>query len=259
MSTHQPVSNNDQLNAYLWLMLANLFTFLNLVSGLFGIYYSLQGNVFVAFQLLLIGAFFDLFDGKIAKKSHLKFSFGDYADSFADLITFVLLPGFMVLSLDSLLWLGDIQLISQFTLGQVFASIYAIGGWYRLIRFSSKPTGVKFEGFPSPASAMLVGSLTILVVEFQTIPINIILTITVIASGLLMSSTIDYPSPKRMMQSDNLLITIAGIIGAVYVILPNVISAFFVYGISLFYTLVGPYYFDLTQKESRQNHTSKNN
>lgn len=240
--------NSVVFNDYLWLILANLATIMNLLAGIFGIYYSLQGNVLVAFQLLLVGAFFDLFDGKLAKKSNLNLPFGDYADSFADLLTFALLPGFMAISISSALWLGDVVIFSQFSLGQLFAGIYAVSGWYRLIRFSSHPTGEKFEGLPSPAAAMLIGSMTIVVVEFVSLPLNVILTFTIVIAGVLMSSTIDYPSPKRMMDADNLLITVAGVIGFFYVIVPNVLSAFFVVCISVFYTLVGPYYFFITQK-----------
>ena len=249
--TSNPNDSTIVAQDYFWLLLANFATLLNLLCGLAGIFYSLNKDISGAFQLLLLGAFFDLFDGKLAKKSNIKSSFGDYADSFADLMTFALLPGFMVLALDSALWLGDIELVSKITLGQLFAGVYAVGGWYRLIRFSSKPTGNKFEGLPSPAAAMLIGSLTIVVVDpnLFTLPLNVILTIAIVATGLLMGSNIDYPSPKRMMQSDNTLITVAGIIGFFYVIVPNVISAFLVVCISVFYTLAGPYYYFLTEKQ----------
>lgn len=232
-----------------WLILANIFTGLNLLCGIVGILYSIEGNVFIAFQFLLLGAFFDLFDGKFAKMSSRKSVIGDYADSFSDLITFVLLPGFMVLALKSSLWLGDIELLTQITLGQLFAGVYAVGGWYRLIRFSSRPPGSKFEGLPSPAAAMLIGSLTVIVVEFVSLPLNVILTLTILSTGILMSSHLNYPSPKRMMQSDNILITVAGVVGFLYIIFPNVISAFLVLFISVLYTLAGPYYFLETQKQ----------
>ena len=249
--TFKQEKSSNHFNDYLWLILANLATIMNLLAGLFGIYFSLQGNLLVAFQLLLIGAFFDLFDGKLAKKSNLKLPIGDYADSFADLLTFALLPGFMALSLSSALWLGDIPLFSNFSLGQLFAGVFAVSGWYRLIRFSSNPTGNKFEGLPYPAAAMLVGSMTIVVVEFVSLPLTIILTFTIVIAGLLMSSKIDYPSPQRMMDADNLLITVAGVIGFFYVVIPNVLSAFFVVCISIFYTLVGPYYFFITQEKNK--------
>lgn len=243
---------------YFFFLVANLFTLGNLFCGLYGIFLTLDvansNRIEIAFQFLLLGAFFDLLDGRIAKKSAIRSQFGEYADSFADLMTFALLPGFMVLALNTSLWLGNIVLIAgltpAITLGELFAGVYAIGGWYRLIRFSAKPTGAKFEGLPSAAAAMFIGALTVIVVEFTTLPLNVLLTFSIIIAGVLMGSNISYPSPKRMFQSDNILITIAGLIGVIYVIYPNWFSALMVVFISVLYTGAGPYYYIQTQKAS---------
>ena len=243
-------TKTNQPKDYALFVLANIFTLANLLCGLYGILLSFDGNINGAFRFLLLGAFFDLFDGKLAKMSSVKSQFGEYADSFADLVTFALLPGFMVLALKSNLWLGNIEILSNFNLGQVFAGVYAIGGWYRLVRFSAKPSSAKFEGLPSAAAAMLIGAFTVIVVEFSYLPLNVLLTIAIVIAGVLMSSTIVYPSPKRMFQSDNLLITVAGLVGFLYVIYPNWISALMVVFISLLYTGAGPYYFIKTQELS---------
>jgi CDP-diacylglycerol--serine O-phosphatidyltransferase len=244
-------SNKIQTKDYIFFIIANVATLGNLLSGLYGIFLTLDNNVTEAFRYLLLGAFFDLIDGKLAKKSQIKSQFGEYADSFADLMTFALLPGFMVLALNRSLWLGDITLlIKDLTLGQLFAGVYAVGGWYRLIRFSAKPTGQKFEGLPSAAAAMFIGSFTVIVADpnFLGLPLNVLLTLAIILAGLLMGSTISYPSPKRMFQSDNMLITVAAIIGFIYLVYPNWISALMVLFISLLYTSAGPYYFIKTQQ-----------
>ena len=243
-----PVQTND----YLFFILANIFTLGNLLCGLYGILLTFDGNINGAFQFLLLGAFFDLFDGKLAKMSSVKSQFGEYADSFADLVTFVLLPGFMVLALKSNLWLGTIEIITGLTLGQLFAGVYAIGGWYRLVRFSAKPSGAKFEGLPSAAAAMFIGAFTVIVAEFPKLPLNVLLTIAIIVAGVLMSSAIVYPSPKRMFQSDNILITVAGAVGFLYIIFPNPLSALMVVLISILYTAAGPYYFIKTQEISQK-------
>ena len=248
-------SNAITLKDYAFFILANLFTLGNLFSGLYGIFLTFEDNIAIAFQFLLLGAFFDLLDGRLAKQSSIKSQFGEYADSFADLMTFALLPGFMVLALNTSLWLGNIDLIPglnpQITLGQLFAAVYAIGGWYRLIRFSAKPTGAKFEGLPSAAAAMFIGAFTVIVVEFKDLPLNVLLTLAIVISGILMSSKISYPSPKRMFQSDNILITVAGLVGFFYIIYPNWISALMVVFISVLYTGAGPYYFIRTQNEDK--------
>lgn len=246
----KPHVERIQFKNYMIYALANLFTLGNLLCGIYGIFLTFDVNILGAFQFLLLGAFFDLFDGKLAKLSGIKSQFGEYADSFSDLMTFALLPGFMVLALKSSLWLGDIVLVSTFTLGELFAGVYAIGGWYRLVRFSAKPTSARFEGLPSAAAAMFIGAFTVIVFENPNLPLNVFLTIAIVITGLLMSSTIVYPSPKRMFQSDNILISVAGIIGFLYVIIPNEFSAFMVLFISVLYTAAGPYYFVLTQRKS---------
>lgn len=250
--TIESKTGTTQPKDYGLFLLANFFTLANLVCGLYGILLTFENNIPGAFQFLLLGAFFDLFDGKLAKMSSIKSSFGEYADSFADLMTFVLLPGFMVLALKSYLWLGNITLAYSLTLGQLFAGIYAVGGWYRLIRFSAMPTGAKFEGLPSAAAAMFIGAFTVIVAQFSYLPLNVFLTIAIIVAGVLMSSTIVYPSPKRMFQSDNILITVAGLVGFLYVIFPNPISALMVVFISLLYISAGPYYFIKTQSQSNE-------
>ena len=242
-----------QTKDYLFFVLANIFTLGNLLCGLYGIFLTFDGDINGAFRFLLLGAFFDLFDGKLAKMSSITSQFGEYADSVADLITFALLPGFIVLGLNKALWLGDIELITNLTLGQLFAGVYAVGGWYRLIRFSAKPTGAKFEGLPSAAAAMFIGAFAVIVLEFSDTPLNVLLTLAIIVAGLLMSSTVVYPSPKRMFQSDNLLITVAGVIGLLYVVYPNWISALMVVIISVLYTAAGPFYFIKTQQLLREN------
>lgn len=238
-----------------WLILANTATLMNVLSGLAGVYFALEGNVLTAYQMLLLGAFFDLIDGKMAKMSGIKFPPGVYADSFADLITFAILPGYIVLAEDGILWLSDLTLVTvpflnAISVGHVVAAAYALGGWYRLVRFSSKPLGVWFEGLPSAAAAMLVGALAVLVSSFDdlNLPLDVVLTLTTGVCAILMVSWLTYPSPKRMLASDNILISVAGVIGFFYVVFPNVISAFLVLFISVLYTVAGPYYYIKTKR-----------
>ncbi|MHA2366235.1 MAG: CDP-alcohol phosphatidyltransferase family protein [Candidatus Hodarchaeales archaeon] len=231
-----------------FIILAFILTSMNLLCGIFGIIQSLEGNVKNAFQFLLLGAFFDLVDGKVARMAPTKSELGAYYDSLSDLVSFVVLPGYLVLSLESNLWLGDISLVDPISMGEIIAGIYAISGWFRLVRFGAKPSYGNFEGLPSAAAAMLIGALTVIVVDFPDLPLNIGLTIATVTTGILMSSKIAFPSPKRMFQSDNILITVAAIVGAFYVIIPNVISALLVLAISLLYTVAGPRYLIETER-----------
>ena len=228
-----------------FLILAYICTGINLLSGFIGIFYTFRGtsaDLQTAYRLLLIGVFFDYFDGKLARKSHTTSDIGIYADSFADLFTFVLLPAYMVLQTN--LYLVKIIISPFITLAEILTAIYAIGGWYRLIRFSSKPTGAKFEGLPSAGAAIFIGALTTITTYFSEFSLlNILLTLAVVTSGILMVSKLDYPSPKILLKPDNYLLFIGMLIGLFFIIIPNPVSALFVFLISCIYLGLGPVYY----------------
>ncbi|MBO3700822.1 phosphatidylcholine/phosphatidylserine synthase [Roseivirga sp. E12] len=76
----------------------NLFTVLNLSLGVLGIHQILTGNPSVEPTIhyyIFAAAFFDLFDGLLARKLNVASEFGVQLDSLADLITFGVLPAFI--------------------------------------------------------------------------------------------------------------------------------------------------------------------
>ena len=232
-------------------ILAFILTGFNILSGFLGIYFSLNGELTIAFQFLLLGTLFDLLDGKVAKRAPTGTSnIGAYADSFGDLITFAVLPGYMLLGLGSNLWLGNVFLLSfpiMITLGQIIAAVFAIGGWYRLVRFGALPDSSTFEGLPTAAAAMFIGAFTVIVYEFNDLPFNILLTFATLVCGFLMASNISYPSPKRLYRSDNILITAATVVSSLYLIYPNFISALFIVIEGFLYIAGGPSYVQKTK------------
>jgi len=76
--------------------LANLFTMVNITAGLLATYFITQNNFTLAIILAWIGGAFDIFDGKIARKFALSNEFGIQLDSFADFLSFVLVPVFLI-------------------------------------------------------------------------------------------------------------------------------------------------------------------
>ena len=76
--------------------LANLFTFVNISAGVLAIYFILEKNFFYAVVVAWIGGFFDIFDGKIARKFNLSSEFGLQLDSFADSLSFVIVPTLLI-------------------------------------------------------------------------------------------------------------------------------------------------------------------
>ncbi|OEK00022.1 hypothetical protein BFP97_00165 [Roseivirga sp. 4D4] len=76
----------------------NLFTLMNLSLGVLGIHLILTSDPTVEptiHYFIFAAAFFDLFDGLLARKLNVASQFGVQLDSLADLITFGVLPTFI--------------------------------------------------------------------------------------------------------------------------------------------------------------------
>ncbi|MHA2298725.1 MAG: CDP-alcohol phosphatidyltransferase family protein [Candidatus Hodarchaeales archaeon] len=238
-------------------VLAFISTGLNLACGFLGILSAIDGNNRAAFQLLLLGAIFDFLDGKFAKLAPTKSDMGTYADSFADVLTFAILPGFMLLygemSGKTITYLGRAGY--PITVNQVYAAVFAVCGWFRLIKFAIQPTGVVFLGLPAPAAAMLAGS-AIIVQEDPLFGVldnmGIILTVVFLLAGLLMVTTIKYPSPKRMYKSDNILITLSGVVGFLFILIPETLPAFLMMCCGILYMIAGPNYLKKTEEQAKK-------
>ena len=136
--------------------LANLFTFVNITAGLFAVFFITQHNFFLASVFAWIGGAFDIFDGKIARKYKLSNEFGVQLDSFADFLTFVLVPVFFVfesiyITQLSGIWMG---------IAAVASIYYVISGLRRLIHFNLNTDAGSvanyFTGVPTPLGAILL-------------------------------------------------------------------------------------------------------
>jgi CDP-diacylglycerol--serine O-phosphatidyltransferase len=70
---------------------------MNLMSGVLAIVCALAGRIDVAPWLLLLSALFDFLDGLIARKMNLMGELGKQLDSLADMVSFGLAPGIIML------------------------------------------------------------------------------------------------------------------------------------------------------------------
>ncbi|MFX0095024.1 MAG: CDP-alcohol phosphatidyltransferase family protein [Candidatus Hodarchaeota archaeon] len=220
-------------------------TGLNMICGLIGILFALQSNLYEAFRFMLLGVIFDFLDGRFARLAPTKSDWGVYADSFADFVTFGILPGYMILFGNVL----EVE-IGFIPSALIFAAIYTICTWIRLIRYATKPTGIIYEGLAASVAAMLIGATMIFSKDpnwYWLFPESgIILTPFIVLVSVLMISRVIYPSPKRMLPLD-VVITISGIIfGIVYIIYPSNLTALLVLFCMLVYTFFGPVYLRLT-------------
>ncbi len=136
--------------------LANLFTFVNITAGLMATYFITQNNFTLAIALAWVGGAFDIFDGKIARKYKLSNEFGVQLDSFADFLSFVLVPVFLIFQATYAAQLKGSFLI----VASIISIYYVISGLRRLIHFNLNADAGEvekyFTGVPTPLGAILL-------------------------------------------------------------------------------------------------------
>ncbi len=131
---------------------ANTFTLANFLCGTAAIYSVYQHRLLQGFVLIFLGQFFDLFDGRMARKFGSTRR-GALFDDIADGTSFGLATAFLIF-----VALGSSPL--AFAVAAFFCACVI----FRLIRFlrtRDLPLGI-FEGLPSPAGALLAGSAVLL-------------------------------------------------------------------------------------------------
>ncbi|MDD5053517.1 MAG: CDP-alcohol phosphatidyltransferase family protein [Sulfuricurvum sp.] len=135
--------------------LANLVTMANITAGLLATYFITQGNFTYAVILAWMGGAFDIVDGKIARKFNLSNEFGVQLDSFADFLSFVLVPTFFIFQ-------SVYSELSGFPLiiTSIASIYYVISGLRRLIQFNihtdAGEVAKYFTGVPTPLGAILL-------------------------------------------------------------------------------------------------------
>jgi CDP-diacylglycerol--serine O-phosphatidyltransferase len=118
-------------------------------------YFITQEHYILASALAWAGGAFDIMDGKIARKYGLSNEFGIQLDSFADFLSFVLVPVFFIFQAVYANLTGAALIIAS------IASIYyVISGLRRLIQFNinadAGEVAKHFIGVPTPLGAILL-------------------------------------------------------------------------------------------------------
>jgi CDP-diacylglycerol--serine O-phosphatidyltransferase len=129
----------------------NTFTTLNLLSGCMGLISLYEGNLAQGAVFILIGAVFDFLDGFSARVLNAMSRIGKELDSLADLITFGVLPSFILYLMIQEQGIPYISLLSL---------LVVIGSAFRLARFNIDESQKEvFTGMPTPANAFLIAGL----------------------------------------------------------------------------------------------------
>lgn len=175
-------------------VLPNLFTSMNLFCGFYAVLSAVDGRYVDASVAILIGAVFDLLDGKIARATKTCSPFGVEYDSLADLVTFGLAP-----ALVTFLW----ALKPLGRLGWLAGFLFMTCGALRLARFntnaSSGKPGNTFQGLPIPSAAGMCVAVVLFFSRFAIEPEPYALGILLMlyALSFLMVSSLSYHSFKN--------------------------------------------------------------
>jgi CDP-diacylglycerol--serine O-phosphatidyltransferase len=203
-------SDSNKLKIY---FLPNLMTAGNLFCGFVALTKIVEADIAAenftsvirhALFFIFLACIFDLLDGRLARMGGSESPFGREFDSLADLISFGVAPAFLI----HRIVLRDV-FIHFSEAGWFIASIYVICGALRLARFnclasmSSSGGGKEFLGFPIPAAAGLVASLTLFLMRlddrgFAKGNWRYILPIIMVFLSIMMISEVKYPSFKKL-------------------------------------------------------------
>jgi CDP-diacylglycerol--serine O-phosphatidyltransferase len=210
MASKDNTNESERLKIY---FLPNLMTAGNLFCGFLALTKIVEANpadpvifnqvIRHALFLILLACIFDLLDGRVARMGGAESPFGREFDSLADLISFGAAPAFLV----HRIVFKDV-FVSHPQIGWFISSVYLICGALRLARFNCLAAtggggGKDFMGFPIPAAAGLIASLTLFLMwidekGFATGYWRYGLPVLMIFLSAMMVSEVKYPSFKKL-------------------------------------------------------------
>ncbi len=129
----------------------NTITSMNLLSGIMGVIFALEGHLEWALPLMVLAAVFDFCDGLAARLLGAYSPIGGELDSLADLVSFGVLPSLMLYKVMP----ADAPAFVRFL--PLFVAVMSA---VRLAKFNvDDRQTLDFLGLPTPSCAMVCGSL----------------------------------------------------------------------------------------------------
>lgn len=165
ISLNLPGLNQNIIKKYI----PNIITLLNLLSGVIAILFAATDHLIEAAFFVLLGIFFDFFDGLAARLLKVQSELGVQLDSLADMITSGVVPGIVMFQLLRRT-LGDwenhtlFESLKEFELLPYVGLLLPLAAAYRLAKFNidTRQT-TSFIGLPTPAMALYVISLPLII------------------------------------------------------------------------------------------------
>lgn len=153
----------------------NLITLLNVLCGCIAVVFAVENQLEIAALFVFLGIFFDFFDGLAARALKVKSELGLQLDSLADMITSGLVPGIVMFQLLKMAssggWnaeigeAGSTPLLggSPLLMLPFLGFLITLASAYRLAKFNTDENQVSsFVGLPTPANALLIFSLPLI-------------------------------------------------------------------------------------------------
>ncbi len=198
MSPEQAADPNPRRGVYL---IPNLLTTGCLGWGFFAIVSAIRGDFDRAGAAVFFAMVFDGLDGRVARWTRTESTFGKEYDSLADMVAFGVAPAIV-----SFQW--GVARIAEYgnaggRFGWIASFFYAVCAALRLARFNARSATADkryFEGLPSPSAAAIVAAFIWFSSEWREpgLP-GLILTFSItVVAGLLMVSSLPYPSLKQV-------------------------------------------------------------
>ncbi|WP_370588508.1 phosphatidylcholine/phosphatidylserine synthase [Robiginitalea sp. SC105] len=187
-----------------------MITLLNLLFGSVAVVFAVLDRLEWAAAFFLMGVICDFLDGLVARKLGVQSDLGIQLDSLADLVTSGLVPGLVMCQL-----LG-MSLSGGWSSSSFFAEALSFGDWphawlpfaglaitlssaWRLARFNIDENQVSsFKGLPTPANALLILSLPLILLYNGSETTNAIILNPWFLSGLTLLSVYLLNAPIRL-------------------------------------------------------------
>ena len=197
----------------------NTITSMNLVAGIVGVIFTLEGRLEWALPMMVLAAVFDFCDGLAARLLDAHSAIGADLDSLADVVSFGVLPALMLYKVTP----ADAPAVLRYI--PLFVAVMSA---VRLAKFNvDERQAEDFIGLPTPSCAMVCGALAMFLHRNGGVPAGAgvwLLDVLAVILGLLLVSEIPMFGMKikkghQLLDTKRIAFLILAVAGVLAVIL----------------------------------------